>query len=136
MTKARTNLQRTLLQRLSRLKAKKNNNIFQKGFTLIELLIVVIILGVLAAVVYPSLLDAADQAKVNAADAAVKGAGTTCAATLVTGDSFTVPDGIASGTCSSTATFVSTLTDFDVDTAATAVVSGTSVTVTTSAVVD
>lgn len=42
---------------------KKTKYDFRKAFTLIELLIVIVILGGLAAVVAPGLMDAADEAK-------------------------------------------------------------------------
>ena len=42
---------------------KKTKHGFRKAFTLIELLIVIVILGGLAAVVAPGLMDAADEAK-------------------------------------------------------------------------
>lgn len=46
----------------------------RKGFTLLELLIVVVILGVLALIAAPSLLNAADQAKDSAVKANVSAA--------------------------------------------------------------
>ena len=45
-----------------------NQNIIRRGFTLIEILIVVVILGILAAVVVPQFTNAADDAN----DAAVR----------------------------------------------------------------
>jgi prepilin-type N-terminal cleavage/methylation domain-containing protein len=41
---------------------KQNQNIIKRGFTLIEILIVVVILGILAAVVVPQFTNAADDA--------------------------------------------------------------------------
>jgi len=54
----------------------KGQSIMQtrKGFTLLELLIVVVILGVLALIAAPSLLNAADQAKQSAVKANVSAA--------------------------------------------------------------
>ena len=45
---------------------------FQKGFTLIEIMVVVVILGVLAALVIPNIMSRPDQAKAAAAQADLK----------------------------------------------------------------
>tara|TARA_B100000900_G_scaffold252680_1_gene215344 strand:- start:609 stop:1013 length:405 start_codon:yes stop_codon:yes gene_type:complete len=46
---------------------KRRNNIVKRGFTLIEILIVVVILGILAAIIVPQFTDAAQEAGASSA---------------------------------------------------------------------
>lgn len=58
----------------------------KKGFTLLELLIVVVILGVLALIAAPTLLNAADQAKEGAIKANVSAAASSITSRIAVDD--------------------------------------------------
>lgn len=97
------------------------------GFTLIELLFVLILLGIITGVSLPIYFNASDTARENAAQAAAITAAQACAASLVTNNTFILPNNVT-GTCSNSATFTSDATAFGINTPAIAEVNETGVT--------
>ena len=64
-------------------KRHKSKNALQAGFTLVELLIVVIIIGILAAVALPGFLNQSEKAKISSAKALVASIAKECQLFLV-----------------------------------------------------
>jgi type IV pilus assembly protein PilA len=98
--------QRALLARLA---ASRRGGLLQAGFTLMELLTVVVIMGILAAIATPTILNQQARARVIAANTTAIQAAQSCASLQITGQEASWvtnrdPNIVATATCPTSGT--------------------------------